>query len=246
MSNPRKKPMKNSTSLITSRGFFWTIAFIVGCIAIGITFGATLHVPDWDPEKLQTSEAYNPIQVPLSEVPQDLINAFLATEDRAFYEHQGINPARMAKALFIDILSGSKAQGASTITQQLARNAFLTQEKTWTRKIQEISLALQLEHRYSKEQIMHFYLNRIYFGAGAWGVGAAAKTYFGKDVKNLSLPECALLAGLVKAPSGYSPFVHPDKAKSRQREVLINMLECGFITQGEATKAYRQPLYYVR
>lgn len=265
---PSKTPVRKTgrkSSRSDLRSWLGTIALVavvvlIGAIA-GLVLGAVVNVPNWSPEKLYGSEtttlydrdmkpfAYlhaeeNRVMVPLSKIPPDLIHAFVATEDQQFYEHHGVNPVRIIKALIIDMTTGAKVQGASTITQQLARNAFLNPEKTWERKIKEAVLAIQLESQYSKDEIMQFYLNKINFGSGAWGVQTAAQTYFGKDVDQLNLAECALLAGLVKAPNYYSPFRNPDKAKQRQRIVLNNMVHCGYITQEQADEAYRQPLKY--
>ncbi|MGE5371926.1 MAG: transglycosylase domain-containing protein [Solirubrobacterales bacterium] len=246
-----------------TRSLLITVGLLMAVVAIGVVFGvvaaAVVNVPTWNPESLtgsvstilydendkvfyQLHAEENRIIVPLNKMPKDLKNAFFAIEDQQFYEHHGVNIKSIARAIFVDVISGSKRQGASTITQQLARNAFLKPEKTFERKIKEVVMSMQLESRYTKDEILEFYLNRIYFGAGAWGVETAAHTYFGKNVSELNLSECALLAGLVKSPNTYSPFRNYSEARRRQRLVLNNMAECGFITQSEADRAYEEPV----
>ncbi|NLV20712.1 MAG: PBP1A family penicillin-binding protein [Syntrophomonadaceae bacterium] len=183
--------------------------------------------------------------VELEKVPVDLINAFIATEDRDFYNHHGVNYKGIARALLSNIQTRDlTGQGASTITQQLARNAFLSKEKTWQRKVKEILLAYKLESMYSKDEIFQLYLNKIYFGAGAYGVQAAANRYFAKDVSELNLAESALLAGLVQSPSRYDPLQNPKAAKSRQWLVLLSMRNCNFISYSEAEEAHNQELVF--
>jgi penicillin-binding protein 1A len=180
--------------------------------------------------------------VPLNQVPKNLTNAFIATEDRRFYRHWGVDIFRIGKAAMKDIATRSPAEGGGTITQQLARNLFLTHEKTLSRKLKETMLALEIERRYTKDEILAMYENQIYFGDGAYGVQAAARTFFGKDVQNLTLPECALLAGLPRDPSGYNPRRHPDIARRRRQIVLHGMLETGKITRAQYTAAAAAPL----
>src|SRR6185312_6054099 len=144
--------------------------------------------------------------VPLRELPDYVPKAFIAIEDRRFYSHHGVDPLGILRALMHDVLRRrGNAQGGSTITQQLAKNLFLTQERTVSRKLQEVALAFWLEHRFSKAQILELYLNRVYFGSGAYGVGAAAQRYFGKPARQLTLAEAAMLAGLVQSPSRLAP-----------------------------------------
>src|SRR2546426_848925 len=152
------------------------------------------------------------ILVPLAQIPQSLRDAILATEDRRFYSHWGIDPIGVARALVQNYRRGRFVEGGSTITQQLTKVLFLTPDKSLERKLKEAVLALELERRYSKTRILEMYLNQVYFGHGAYGVEAAARTYFGKSVSELTLQEAALLAGLPPAPSSYSPFEHPDVA----------------------------------
>jgi len=169
--------------------------------------------------------------VKLSDVPQDLVNAVLAIEDRRFYSHFGIDLIGLARAAAQNAMARRVVQGGSTITQQLAKNLFLTPERTFRRKVQEMLLALWLEKKYSKEQILAAYLNRVYFGSGAYGVDAAADTYFNKPVEALNLRECAMLAGLLRAPSRFSPKRDQAQAEERARTVLAAMADAGYISE---------------
>lgn len=193
-------------------------------------------------EKIGEFYRENRILVPYERMPKRLVQAFLAAEDDTFFEHGGINYMAMLRAFLINLKSGQKRQGASTITQQVARSLLLSSEKTYTRKIKEVFLAYKIEENLSKEEILYLYLNQIYFGQGAYGVGSAAETYFRKKVENLTLPEMAILAGLPKAPTDYSPASNPQKAKDRQRYVLQRMAEVGFITKEEAKTAVETPI----
>jgi len=175
--------------------------------------------------------------VNINDIPQKMQEAIIATEDSRFYRHSGIDPRGIMRALFENVRGGGLSQGASTITQQLARNIFLGQQRSMKRKIQEILLSLQIERKCSKKQILEYYLNQIYFGSNAYGIQAAADTYFGKKAKDLTLPECAVLAGLPAAPSEYSPLVNRKAALERQKLVLQRMAVCGFITPEEEKKA---------
>ncbi len=181
------------------------------------------------------------ILVPLAGMPPQLQNAVVAAEDSRFYAHRGVSPRAMARALVMNVLAGRRAQGGSTITQQLARRLFLTPEKSVVRKIREILLALEIEKRYSKAKILELYLNLVYFGQGAYGVEAAAQTYFHKAVHELTLPECALLAGLPSAPNRFSPITDPARARRRRDHVLDRMVQEGFITGEQAEGAKRTP-----
>ncbi len=180
--------------------------------------------------------------LPLDEIPMNLQNAFLSTEDQAFFHHWGINLKGIARAAVANVRHGRVVEGGSTITQQLSKVLFFSQKKTMTRKIRELLLALQLEHNYSKEEIFQMYLNQIYFGHGAYGVEAAARTFFGKQAKDLTLSECALLGGLPKSPRTYSPFVNPKNTQHRRAWVLSRMKKRGFITDREETEANLVPL----
>ncbi len=170
------------------------------------------------------------------ELPQDLINAVVATEDRRFFSHHGVDIFGIIRAFYINREAGRIVQGGSTITQQLAKLLFLKSERTFKRKIQEVLLAVQLERNFAKEQILTFYLNRAYFGAGKYGVADAAKFYFGKDVSELNLRESAMIAGLLKAPSKLSPTNNRKLAEERTEVVLSNMVEAGFLNKKNFSK----------
>lgn len=184
----------------------------------------------------------NRIYVPLSRIPMDLQNALIASEDQRFWEHPGFNFWAILRAIYVDIKTGSKAQGASTITQQLARNIALTKQKLFTRKIQEIYIAVQLERMYTKEEILEMFLNMIFFGHSAKGAQTAAQQYFGKDVENLTLSESALLIGIMPAPNVYSPYVNMERAVERRNIVLNVMVEEGYISRERAEKAKAEPV----
>jgi penicillin-binding protein 1A len=176
------------------------------------------------------------IFVPLAQIPPTLREAVIATEDRRFYSHWGIDPIGIARAVVQNYRRGRIVEGGSTITQQLSKVLFLTPDKSLERKLKEAVLALELERRYSKDRILEMYLNQVYFGQGAYGVEAAARTYFGKSVSELNVKEAALLAGLPRAPSSYSPFEHPQAAKLRRELVLRRMAEYGTIKEAEAKR----------
>lgn len=184
----------------------------------------------------------NRLPIDINKVPQNLQNAFIAAEDNRFYEHIGIDPIGIFRAIFANLTHRGIAQGGSTITQQLAKNAFLSQEQTLKRKIQEAMLALEIEHKYSKKEILEMYMNQIYFGQGAYGIQTAAKTYFNKDVNELSLTQCAMLAGLPKSPNYYSPFNNLNEAKKRKNVVLDQMVKYGYVSAAEAEDAKNQDL----
>jgi penicillin-binding protein 1A len=173
----------------------------------------------------------------LKEMSPYLPKAVIATEDRRFYGHFGVDPLGLARAVLANIAAGRVVQGGSTITQQLAKNLFLTQERSLSRKIQETLLALWLEHRFSKNQILEIYLNRVYFGAGTYGVDAAAHRYFNKSARQTSLYESAAIAGLLKAPTRFNPTRDRDKAAARTAQVLAKMVEAGSVTNSQAMAA---------
>ncbi len=217
-----------------------------------------LDLPNWkklDPDKLtnvrQTTLIYdgngevigslygseNRLVTTLDKIPLHVQQAFIAAEDLRFYEHNGIDPVRILGALWQNIKSGGFSQGASTITQQLIKLTHLTSEKTLSRKAQEAVLALQLERVLSKEEILENYLNTVYFGKGAYGIEAAANTYFSKSASELTIAEGALLAGIIKSPSGYAPHLNPERAILRRNHILTTMEENGFISPPEADHA---------
>ncbi len=183
----------------------------------------------------------NRIWVPISQIPVPVRNAFIATEDQHFYQHHGVDFGGIARAAIAD-WRHEQFQGASTITQQLARRLFLSDEVSYGRKIQEILLAIEIERYYTKDEILERYLNIIYFGSGAYGIQAAAHTYFGTDVDKLTIGQAAMLAGMPAAPSDYSPFVSLERAKERQAHVLDRMVASGFITQDQADAERARPL----
>src|ERR1700732_3549366 len=184
--------------------------------------------------------------VPIRELPPYLPKAFIAIEDRRFYSHFGVDPVGLARAAVANILHRGVSQGGSTLTQQLAKNLFLTQERTLQRKLQEVELAFWLERKHSKSEILELYLNRVYFGSGAYGVEAAAQRYFGKSARNVTLPEAAMLAGLVKSPSRLAPNRNPEGAEKRAEIVLTAMADAKFITDVQAKASIGHPSYNVK
>jgi penicillin-binding protein 1A len=247
--------------------FPWKLFFVLVVIAVfgaaGVVFGLVRWISVDLPTPEQLTAIHAPVKtvvydargrllheffrenrspVPVKQLPPHLINATLSTEDRAFYRHWGVDLYGVARAAVTNVLKMRRAEGGSTITQQLARNLFLTHERTLSRKAKEIALAIEIERNYSKEQILEMYFNQIYYGEGAYGVEAAAKTYFGKPVRELTLPECALLAGLPASPNLYSPRRRPAAAKARRSKVLRNMLVTHSITQVEFDNANAAPL----
>ena len=179
----------------------------------------------------------NRMPVKIEQIPADLQNAFIAVEDNRFYEHKGVDPKGLLRAFYANLRNQEITEGGSTITQQLAKNAYLTQEQTFKRKIQEIFLAIQIEKQYTKQEILEMYLNQIYFGQGAYGVQAAAKVYFDKNVEELNLSECALLAGIPKSPNYYSPFNNLQASLERRNTVLDQMVKYHYISASDARDA---------
>ena len=184
------------------------------------------------------------ILTPLSEVPQSLTQAVIAVEDVRFFEHPGLDVIGILRAAWTNLRRGGKVEGASTITQQLARSLFLSPERTYLRKFKELVLAHKIELILTKDEILEMYLNQIYFGQGAYGVRAAALTYFGEDLPELTLAEAAFLAGLPKSPNHYSPYKNLQRAKKRQEHVLARMEEAGFLTADERAQAAAEPLAF--
>ncbi len=250
----RGKPKKKS-SFKKIFFFLFIVLFIAGAgAAAGFFVSVTSHLPDvtgnitpnassriYDEKGRLITTVHaeeNRIPVSIDQVPQHLQNAFVAAEDVRFYDHHGIDPRGILRAVFSNVVSGNATgQGGSTITQQLARNAFLTQEQTLKRKLLEVVLAFEIENKYTKKQILEMYMNQIYFGQGCYGIETASHVYFGKDVKDLTLPQCAMLAGLPNSPNYYSPFRSLEAAKYRQAIVLDQMAKYGYITEAEATQA---------
>ncbi len=227
------------------------ITIVVGALAagymmLGLPEISSLHSyrPAMVTEVLDSS--YKPIAywykekrwpLPMSQIPEQVANAFLAAEDARFYEHGGIDFMGVLRAVIKNVEAGGIVQGASTITQQVTRALLLTPERSWIRKLKEALLAWQIDASLTKDEILCIYLNQIYLGQGAYGVEAAARTYFAKHVYQLNLAECAMLAGLPQAPSRYNPAKHFDRAKKRQLYVLRRMVEEGFVTPEEAEQA---------
>lgn len=206
----------------------------------------TIQITGMDGSVIATRGEMPGANVTLKDLPPYLPQAFIAIEDRRFYSHFGIDPTGILRAAVTNLLHRGVSQGGSTLSQQLAKNLFLTQERTLQRKLQEAELALWLERKYSKNQILELYLNRVYFGSGAYGVEAAAQKYFGKSARNVSLSEAAMLAGLVKSPSRLAPNRNPEGAEKRAQIVLNAMADVKFITNAQAKAAIEKPSYAVR
>jgi len=204
----------------------------------------TTRVYARDGTPLATLYKENRIWVPIAHIPQRVRNAFVATEDRNFYQHHGVDFSGILRAAYADYRH-EQFQGASTITQQLARALFLSNEVSLSRKLQEALLAMEIERQYTKDEILERYLNLIYFGSGAYGIEAAAHTYFGTGVGGLTIAQAAMLAGLPAAPSDYSPYVSLARAKERQEHVLERMVSSGFITRAEAEADNNEPLHLI-
>ncbi len=244
------------TKLIILSGLFAILAFIGATTGIIIGFSSSMPdlVPILETEGMEYWELPTKVfsqndelicvfsvgrreMIKLHDVPENLINAVIATEDVDFHKHRGINPKGILRAFVVNIISRKISQGGSTITQQLVKNLFLTQERTYRRKIQEIILALMVEKKLTKDEIMERYLNKIYLGHGNYGVESAALFYFDKHVKDLSLAQCAMIAGIPCSPSHFSPISHPDAATERQSFVLKRMEKEGFATPEQIAAA---------
>lgn len=206
----------------------------------------TIQIVGIDGTVLATRGEMAGANIALKDLPPYLPKAFIAIEDRRFYSHFGIDPWGILRAAVTNVLHHGVSQGGSTLTQQLAKNLFLTQERTFQRKLQEAELAIWLERKYSKNEILELYLNRVYFGSGAYGVEAAAQRYFGKSARNLTLAESAMLAGLVKSPSRLAPNRNPEGAAKRAKTVLAAMVEAKFITEAQAQAAGAHPAATVK
>lgn len=194
----------------------------------------------------ETSGGHQPTPVGLNQVPRSLVLATLAAEDADFYKHKGVDPQAIARATYGN-LTGKQESGASTITQQLVKTTYLSPQKTISRKLREIVYAVILEQKYSKDQILERYLNQVYYGQESYGIGDAAKTYFGKNLDQLTLGEASMLAGLPQSPTSYSPLgTNPKLGKQRQQYVLDRMVKLGYITKEQSTAAYAEPLTYVK
>ena len=262
---PQAQPSSNLWSLIL--GFFaWSIGLsVAGVLAILMLVGVALamaypqlptvsDLSDYRPKLSMRVYSIEGKQLaefgeerrnltPFKDIPQVMKDAVLAIEDSRFYQHGGVDYIGLIRASLAN-LGHAKSQGASTITMQVARNVYLSSEKTFTRKIYEILLTFKLEHQLSKDQIFEIYLNQIFLGQRAYGFAAASETYFGKPLRDVSIAEAAMLAGLPKAPSAYNPFSNPKRAKTRQRYIIERMLENGFISKSQAESAKEEELKY--
>ena len=253
----QKKEMSGRTKIIIT--FFILAFFITAGTLAGIFLAYTREVPEvadlknykpdlsttiYDNEGNLVSQLYTKQRtiVRLSDIPMNLQNAILAKEDPNFYRHNGFDLRGILRATVNNLMHGKIVEGGSTITQQLARNLFLTREKRFTRKIKELLLALQIEKYYTKNEILELYCNQIYFGSGAYGVEAAARTYFGKHIHELNLPECAMLAALPQAPSAFSPYRNKDLAREKRDIVLSKMSAANYITEEEKEYALSIPI----
>lgn len=217
--------------------------------AVATTEGAPLEEVELEPELLTGhGDAVNQLRhpLPLTAMPRHLVQAVLAAEDHRFYEHPGIDVRAVARALWVNVRRGELSQGGSTLTQQLVKNLVLTPRRTWGRKLREAALALALERRYSKDQILAAYLNGVYLGQqggyAVYGMGAAARSFFGKDVDRLTLGEAATLAGIIRAPNTYSPLQHPERARERRNLVLRRMQALGMADDRRVTQALQERL----
>src|ERR1700687_4099377 len=206
----------------------------------------TIQITGLDGSVLATRGEMAGANVALKDLPPYLPKAFIAIEDRRFYSHHGIDPLGIARAAVANIVHRGVSQGGSTLTQQLGKDLFLTHERTLQRKLQEVELALWLERKHSKSEILELYLNRVYFGSGAYGVEAAAQRYFGKSARNVTLAEAAMLAGLVKSPSRLAPNRNPEGAEKRAQTVLTAMADAKFITEAQAQASIGHPSYNVK
>ncbi len=204
------------------------------------------RVLDVDGNEIASFATERRIIIAIEEVPRPVVNAFVAAEDGEFYEHQGLDYAGILRAAFKNLVQGRKAQGASTITQQVAKTFLLSSERSYTRKLKDMVLAKRIEQSLSKNDILYLYLNQIYFGAGAYGLEAAAQTYFGKSARDLQVHEAAVIAGLVPRPAEWNPHVDPEMARRKQLLVLHRMVEKEFLAQADADTWAAQPLVYVQ
>jgi penicillin-binding protein 1A len=263
MSSDRKRPTRNRKRL--RRMFYWcAVVGLWGLIMCGGTIvwvaanlppihsleiprrPPSIEIAGTDGKVIATRGEMHGASLTLRDMPPYLPKAFLAIEDRRFFLHYGIDPIGLVRAAIANVSRGSVSQGGSTITQQLAKNLFLTQDRTFTRKLQELVLALWLERKLSKTEILELYLNRVYFGAGAYGVDAAAQRYFGKSARQVTIAEAAMLAGLVRSPSRLAPNRNPNAAERRAQIVLTAMADQGHITETMAKFAQAQPARAVK
>ncbi|MEJ2192867.1 MAG: PBP1A family penicillin-binding protein [Nitrospirota bacterium] len=255
---------------VAGKSVSWVLKVVLACLVfpavVGVSVGGFLAFARTVPSVVELKQTASPStiiyaddgtllgevslrkgkHVPFEQIPPDIINAVTAVEDSHFWTHSGVDYRAIMRAALTDLLKRELKEGGSTITQQLAKITFLTPQKTFRRKLREFILARRIEKNLSKKEILELYLNRVYFGHGAYGVETAARTYFGKSVGDITLREAAMLAGLLKAPAAYSPFADFQKAKRRQVTVLKRMEEVGFLTRKERMKAQKTPISLVR
>ena len=232
----------------------WVIVALFAALAVTVAVapvprgygGAPTALYDRDGNLFATLSPGNRLPLPIEQIPLSVQNATIATEDARFYQHHGINPAAVLRALWVDVRARAPVQGGSTITQQLAKTLFLTESRSIGRKLAEVVYTLRLEATHSKAQILDMYLNTIYYGEGAYGIGAAAETYFAEPPAALDLAQAALLAGLPNSPSAFDPYVHPGAAMARQRWVLHRMAAVHVITGAQAEAAAAEALHFRR
>jgi membrane peptidoglycan carboxypeptidase len=211
---------------------FLMLVLILITVAVGATY-QTKGKYSINENLIEQISSSVPNYTKINDMPKNLKNAVIAVEDNSFYNHHGIDIMSIGRAMYNNIKAGKIMEGGSTITQQLAKNLFLTNDRTFKRKFKELILAVELERRYSKDQILEMYLNIIYYGSNTYGAANASKKYFNKDLKDLSLSECAMLAGIPQSPNAYNPSKHPDMAKKRQAAVLAAMLRNKFINDNK-------------
>jgi membrane peptidoglycan carboxypeptidase len=241
-------------------GMVAILTFFTAGLTAWVTYGVTAGLPTRDDiaslgDMAQSTTLYDAadkptftifkeqrIEIPLSDMSPHFLKAVISVEDQRFYEHGGVDAVRVAAAAVRNIEAGRRAEGGSTITQQLARQSFLSRDKTFRRKLKEVILAGYIENEYTKEQILELYLNKVYFGDGLYGVEAAARGYFGKSAKDLALDQAALLAGLIQSPSSYAPTVNLERAVARRSVVLQTMVNSGAIDAETAARARKAPV----
>ena len=215
------------------------LIILVGDYAIDeekLIFKSATTLVDENGEEITKIYIENREPVSIKKIPKHVLDAFISIEDARFYKHYGVDFKAISRAMYRNVLSLNKVEGGSTITQQLAKNTFLSSEKSITRKVKELFISMNLEYRYSKRQILEWYLNQVYFGHGTYGIQAASKFYFNKDVQNLTVSEGAMLAALLKAPSTYSPILHADESLTRRNLVLQSMGKLGYLTPKEVLR----------
>jgi penicillin-binding protein 1A len=255
---PQRRTRRRPSILLRATAFLFRMGVFALVIA-GLAFGyvwmsldqkGLFQIPEREPgimllaadgSILSERGAFFGDEARIAELPAYVPQAIIAIEDRRFHAHFGIDPMGLVRALIENFRAGRVVQGGSTLTQQLAKNLFLKPDRTIERKLQEIVLAIWLESRFSKEEILQLYVNRVYFGGGAVGIEKAAQNYFAKSARDVTLSEAAILAAVLKAPSTYNPVTHPDAANARAREVLADMVDEGFITRDEAARAIDFP-----